>query len=36
MKEQNKLRLKEKGWTEEDIKKAESILEKQEEYDKHF
>jgi len=36
MKEHKKLKLQEKGWKEEEIKKAEGILEKEEKHDTHF
>jgi len=36
MKEKKRLELQEKGWSEEDIKKAEDVLEKEEKHDQHF
>jgi hypothetical protein len=36
MKSKKRLELKEKGWSEEEIKKAESILEQEKEHDVHF
>ena len=36
MKEKRKMDLQEKGWNENEIKKAESILEKEEKHDTHF
>ena len=36
MKQKKRLELKEKGWSEEEIKKAESLLEKERDHDAHF
>jgi len=36
MKEKRKMDLQEKGWNENEIKKAERILEKEEKHDTHF
>jgi len=36
MKEQKRSDLREKGWNENEIKKAENILEKEEKHDTHF
>ena len=36
MKQFRKSELEEKGWSEEEVKKAESILEKEEKHDAHF
>ena len=36
MRKKKKIDLAEKGWSDKDIKKAASILEKAESYDKHF
>lgn len=36
MRPQQKMELRQKGWPEQEIKKAEEILERQERYDRHF